>query len=172
MHKVSSVVCCRHCEPAEQLKVTLIDQQFILLDLRCDSMLFCALFPPLSPVRFRFTSRPLAPNLPTGPCKLCCCHVASSQETNPFCQLPESTTSTPELGHTFHSSPKHSRLPLTVDQRSRRVGQQETLKKEYREGRVCRCAPLFVFLKCKEIIGILLPLLFIPVRPNSLAPPP
>lgn len=64
---------------------------------------------PLSPVRFRFAVRPLAPNLPTGPCKLHYCQVESREKTNPSCQCPASASSTPELGHTFHFSPERSR---------------------------------------------------------------
>lgn len=95
--------------------MTLIEHQFILFDLRCDSVLFCVLFPPLSPVCFRFTIRPLAPNLPTGPCEPHCCQVTSLQETNPSCQCPASTTNTPELGHVFHSSPRQAGPPVSTD---------------------------------------------------------
>ncbi|TNN35619.1 hypothetical protein EYF80_054212 [Liparis tanakae] len=42
------------------------------------------------------------PDLPTGPCEPPRCQVASSQETNPCCQRPASTTDTPELGHAVH----------------------------------------------------------------------
>lgn len=100
---------------ATQRGVTVTDQQFILFDSRCDSVMFRALLSPLSPVHFRFTIRPLAPNLPTGPCKHRCCQVASRQETNPHCQCPASTTSTPELGHTFYSSPRRSQALLNAD---------------------------------------------------------
>ncbi|KAI9524070.1 hypothetical protein NQZ68_021032 [Dissostichus eleginoides] len=85
--------------------VTLIEQQFILLDLRCDSVLFCALFPPLSPLCCGLTIRPSAPNLPTGAREPRCCQVTSSQQTNPHCQRPASTTNTPELGHASHCCP-------------------------------------------------------------------
>lgn len=101
----------------------MIDQQFILSDWRCDSVLVCAPPHPFSPVCFRFITRPLAPNLPTGPCELCSCQVASSQETNLYCQCPATTTNTPELGHAFYSSPRHTGLEsaLTAVQRCRRV---------------------------------------------------
>lgn len=100
----------------------MIDQQFILFDLRCDSVMFRALLSPLSPVHFRFTIRPLAPNLPTGPCKHCCCQVASRLETNPHCQCPASTTNTPELGYTFYSSPRHSQALANSDYCARGLG--------------------------------------------------
>lgn len=59
--------------------------------------------------------RPLATNLPAWPCKSHCCQVTSSQKTNPSCQSPASTTNTPELGHAFYSSPRHSRPRASAD---------------------------------------------------------
>lgn len=58
---------------------------------------------------------PLAPNLPTWPCEPNCCQVTSRQKTNPSCQSPASTTNTPELGHTFYSSPRRTGPRVSTD---------------------------------------------------------
>ncbi len=114
VHTVYKAVSCYLRKTAEQQGATLIEQSFILLDYTCDSVMFCAFF-PLSPVCFRFTIRPLAPKLSTGPCKPNCCQVTFSHETNPSCQCPASTTYTPELGHAFHSGPGHTGPRVSTD---------------------------------------------------------
>lgn len=77
----------------------------------------CSVYPPSLLVLCALGSftRPIALNLPTGPCKLCCCQVTSSQETNLYCQCPASTTNTPELGHAFYSSPRHTGPGFSID---------------------------------------------------------